>query len=203
MAGGAGAGASGFNRNTEMIYTFRLVSDEVDNFMREIQIDADASFLALRNAICDAVGYDKQQMGSFYLCDDGWEKSREITLEDMGNDMSEEVYLMDESTISDFVEDEGQRLIYTFDYLTDRSFFMELKSTQPGKHLSEPICSRKQGNPPAEAVDLDEFDAKIDATAARNAAADPMDLDDDFYGSTDYNDDELDLSSLDDLDLSE
>ena len=26
-----------------MIYTFRLVSDEVDNFMREIKIDADAS----------------------------------------------------------------------------------------------------------------------------------------------------------------
>ena len=32
-----------------MIYTFRLVSDEVDNFMREIKIDADASFLILRN----------------------------------------------------------------------------------------------------------------------------------------------------------
>lgn len=172
------------------------MSDEVDNFMREIKIDADATFLQLRNAICESVGYDKSQMSSFFLCDEGWEKSHEITLEDMGNDMSEEVYLMEESVISDFVEDEGQRLIYTFDYLTDRSFFMELKATEPGKHLSEPFCSRKQGNPPSEAVDLDEFDAKIDASAARVAAADSLDLDDEFYGSTDYNDDELDLSSL-------
>lgn len=184
-----------------MIYTFRLVSDEVDNFMREIKIDADATFLDLRNAICDSVGYDKAQMNSFYLCDDGWEKTREISLEDMGDDMSQEVYLMDESVISDLVEDEGQRLIFTFDYLTDRSFFMELKEAEPGKHLSAPLCSRKQGNPPAETVDLDEFDAKIDANAAKTAQS--LDLDDEFYGSTDYNDDEIDLATLEDLDLGE
>ena len=37
-----------------MIFTFRLVSDEVDNFKREISIDSDATFLDLRNAICDS-----------------------------------------------------------------------------------------------------------------------------------------------------
>ncbi len=42
-----------------MIFNFRLVSDEVDNFRREISIDADATFLDLRNAICDSVDYDK------------------------------------------------------------------------------------------------------------------------------------------------
>ena len=36
-----------------MIFTFRIVSDEVDNFRREIKIDADATFLDLKNAICD------------------------------------------------------------------------------------------------------------------------------------------------------
>ena len=44
-----------------MIYKFRLVSDEADNFKREISIDADATFLDLRNAICDSVGYDMNQ----------------------------------------------------------------------------------------------------------------------------------------------
>ena len=52
-----------------MIYNFRIVSDEVDNFKREIQIDADATFLDLRNAICDSVGYDKTQFSSFFMCD--------------------------------------------------------------------------------------------------------------------------------------
>ena len=35
-----------------MIFNFRIVSDEVDNFKREIKIDADATFLDLKNAIC-------------------------------------------------------------------------------------------------------------------------------------------------------
>ena len=39
-----------------MAYKFRLVSDEVDNFRREIDIDADATFLTLRNAPCDDLG---------------------------------------------------------------------------------------------------------------------------------------------------
>jgi len=185
-----------------MIYTFRLVSDEVDNFMREIKIDADTTFLDLRNAICDATGYDKNQMSSFFLCDNGWEKGREITLEDMGNDLSEEVYIMEESTLSDFIEDVGQRLIYTFDYLTDRSFFLELKASEPGKHLMDPLCSRSEGNPPAENVDLDEFDAKIDARhVSGGGGIGDFDLDEDFYGSSEFNDDELDITSLDDLDL--
>ena len=42
-----------------MIFNFRIVSDEVDNFKREIKIDADATFLDLKNAICNSVGYDK------------------------------------------------------------------------------------------------------------------------------------------------
>ena len=50
-----------------MIFNFRIVSDEADNFKREIQIDADATFLDLRNAICDSVGYDKGQFFSFFL----------------------------------------------------------------------------------------------------------------------------------------
>ena len=49
-----------------MIYKFRLISDEVSNFKLEIQADADDTFLSLRNAILEAVGYTKDQMDSFY-----------------------------------------------------------------------------------------------------------------------------------------
>lgn len=179
-----------------MIYKFRLVSDEVDNFKREIAIDADASFLSLRNAICESVGYDKGQMNSFFLCDNGWEKGKEITLEDMGSDSSEDVYLMDESIISDFIEDEGQRLIFVFDYLTDRAFFMELKKTEPGKHLQDPLCTLSLGQAPAQFVDIDEFDAKIDAKTASAAATD---IDEDFYGSDEYTPDEFDAAGFDEM----
>ena len=60
-----------------MIYKFRIVSDEVDNFRREICIDSDATFLDLHDAILDSVGFTKDQMTSFFICDDDWEKKTE------------------------------------------------------------------------------------------------------------------------------
>lgn len=181
-----------------MIFNFRIVSDEVDNFRREIQIDADATFLDLKNAICESVGYDKNQMSSFFLCDDSWEKEKEITMEDMGSDPSQEVYLMEDSVLSVFVEDEGQRLMFTFDYLTDRSFFMEMKELQTGKNLKDPVCVMAIGKAPSQNVDLDEFDRKTDAKAkAAAVAADDMDAD--FYGSDAYNDDEFDIDGMEEF----
>ncbi|MDE6402370.1 MAG: hypothetical protein K2K86_01005 [Muribaculaceae bacterium] len=169
-----------------MVFNFRIVSDEVDNFKREIQIDSEMTFLDLKNIICESVGYDKNAMSSFFLCDNNWEKEREITFEDMGSDADQDVYLMDESILSDFIEDEGQRLMFTFDYMTDRSFYIEMKEMITGKSLKDPLCTLSRGTAPSQTVDLDEFDAAADAKAA--AAAD---LDEDFYGSDGYNEDEF------------
>ncbi len=186
-----------------MVYLFRIVSDEVDDFKREIEIDADTTFLDLRNAIIDAVGYSKGQMASFFLCDRSWEKDKEITLEDMTMDSSVDPLLMEECVISDFVEDEGQRLIYTFDYLTDRSFFLEMKKSIPGEHLDKAVCVSSVGDAPSETVNLDEFDAANDAKAAKAAAASSFDIDDDLYGDSQYNDDEFDAAGFMDMDYDE
>ena len=170
-----------------MVYKFRLVSDEVDNFRREIDIDADATFLSLRNAICDSVGYDKNQMHSFFLCEDGWEKDIEITLEDMGSDSSDEVYLMDECVLCDYIEDEGQRLIFVFDYMTERSFFMELREIITGKELEQAVCTKSRGEAPVQLVSFDEIETKITTT----------DIGEDFYGDSEYDLDELDKEGFD------
>ena len=111
-----------------MIFKFRIVSDGADNFKRVIEIDAQSTFLDLKNAICDSVGYDKMQMDSFFICDDNWEKRKEITFEDMDFDSDEDVYLMEDAYLEDFIDDEGQRLLYVFDYMTDRAFFIDRKS---------------------------------------------------------------------------
>ncbi len=179
-----------------MIYNFRVVSDEVDNFKREIQIDADATFLDLKNAICDSVNFDKNQMCSFFLCESNWEKTKEITMEDMGSDSDQDVYLMEETILSDYIEDEGQRLMFTFDYLTDRSLFIEMKEIITGKKLKDPLCTLSKGNPPAQNVDFDEFEAKNDIKAASID-----DIDEDFYGSDSYNDDEFDMEGFDEMTL--
>lgn len=185
-----------------MTFKFRIVSDEVDNFRREIQIDADATFLDFKNAICEAVGYDKNQMSSFFICDNSWEKEKEITMEDMGTDSAQEVYLMEDSILADFIDDEGQRLMFTFDYMTDRSFFIEMKELQTGRSLKDPVCSLALGKAPAQNVDLEEFEEKADAKAKKAASA-TDDLGEDFYGSEEYNDDEFDVAGFDEMTFDE
>ncbi|MDE6535313.1 MAG: hypothetical protein K2K82_04810 [Muribaculaceae bacterium] len=182
-----------------MIFNFRVVSDEVENFRRDIQIDADSTFLDLRNAIYDSVNYDKNQMCSFFICDDNWMKDREITLEDMGLDASEDAYLMDETILSDEIEDEGARLMLTFDYLNDRSFYIEMKKSETGRTLSEPLCTSSMGTAPAQESVLEVPEALPDA---KNAKA-IEEFNEEFYGSDAYNDDEFTAGGFEEMTLDE
>ena len=183
-----------------MIFNFRLVSDEVDNFKREIEIDADDTFLDLRNAICDAVQYDRPEMCSFFLCDDSWEKEKEITLEDMGTDSDEDTYLMDECILSDYLDDEGQKLMFVFDYMTDRAFFLQLKKIITGKSLKDPVCTLSMGKAPDQHIDMKRFEAEIDAKAAKQASLEDFGEDFDEDG---YNEDEFDPEGFSDLTFDE
>ncbi len=176
-----------------MVYRFKLVSDEAPNFSREIEIDSESSFLQLRNAILESVDYSKDDIDSFYLCDDDWQRQEEITLEDMGSSSDCDIWIMEDTPVGELIEDEGQKLVFVFDYLTERSFFMELKEMLPGRSLSEPICTLKKGKAPAQNVDMDEFDRKIDELAVKQAADV---LDEDLYSEDGYNPE--DLEGLDD-----
>ena len=49
---------------TTMIYRFTIISDEVDDFVREIQIDPEATFFDLHEAILKAANYTNDQMTS-------------------------------------------------------------------------------------------------------------------------------------------
>lgn len=178
------------NSKRHMVYKFLVISDEVDNFKRVIKIDSDATFKELNDAILESVGYTKDQMTSFFICEDDWEKHTEVTLVDMGKDSDEDIWLMESTRLSELVEDEGQRLMFTFDYLTDRSFFMELRETIFGEDVEKAVCTKAVGDAPAQMVDFEEIEKKI----ARQAEID--DLDADFYGSDEYDISELDEESF-------
>ena len=110
---------------------------------------------------------------------------------------------MEDTRLSELIEDEGQKLIFVFDYMTDRAFFMEMKECVPGKSLKDPLCQRKEGKAPAQFIDIDEANDK--AAAAKAAAIGAIgidDIDEDFYGEDGFNDDELgDLSDYDDEEI--
>lgn len=179
-----------------MVYKFKLVSDEVSNFSREIEIDANSTFLQLRNAILDSVGYSKDDIDSFFLCDDEWQRQEEITLEDMGSTSDQDIWIMEDTPLNELIEEEGQKLVFVFDYMTERSFFMEMKEAIPGRTLADPICIVKRGKAPEQRVDLDEFEKQIDQNAQKFASED-LDIEE-LYGDSQFNDDEIG-SGFDDL----
>lgn len=170
-----------------MVYKFKLVSDEVNNFSREIEIDANSTFLQLRNVILDSVDYTRDELDSFFICDEDWTRHEEITLEDMGSSSDQDIWIMDETPLNDLIEEEGQKVMFVFDYMTERAFFMELKEIIPGRNLIEPICTVKKGKAPAQIVSLDEFEIKIDQA---NKVGDDLDIEE-FYGDDQFNEDEL------------
>lgn len=179
-----------------MIFNFRLASDEVTNFKREIKIDAQATFLDLKNAICDAVGFRKDEFSSFFLCDDDWEKDKEIAVEDMGSSSDEDVYLMDECVLEDYIDDEGQKILYTFDYENDRSFFIEMKELITGRDLLDPVCTLSTGKAPDQYMK-----AVTEAPEAKTLqkAATLEDFDEPMYGDDEYNPDEFDEEGFSEL----
>jgi len=174
-----------------MIFRFLVLSDEVDDFVREIKIDSEATFLDLHNTIIQSVAYANDQMSSFFICDEDWNKKTEITLVDMGKSFDEDSYIMEDTRLEEFLEDEEQKLMYVFDYLTERAFFMELKEVILGETLDKPICSRSEGMPPPQAIDFEESDAKIPLNDL---------IGEDFYGDSEYDMDELDSGGFEGLD---
>ena len=171
-----------------MVYKFRIISDEVDDFFREIKIDSEASFYKLHEAILKSAGYKDDQMTSFFICDDDWEKETEITLEDMGNDSSEEdSYIMKDTPLSELLEDEKQKMIYVFDPLAERVFFIELSEIITGQDLKKAVCSRKAGMAPPQTIDFDE----------QMTTNSTIDLDENFYGDEEFNSEDFDSEGFD------
>ena len=124
-----------------MVFRFLILSDEVDDFKREIKIDSEATFLDLYNAIMDSVGYTKDQMCSFFICDDDWSKNTEITLVEMDTSSEVDNYIMEDTRLEELLEDEHQKLLFVFDYMTERAFFMELREIIPGKIWTKPYAA--------------------------------------------------------------
>ena len=172
---------------TTMIYRFTIISDEVDDFVREIQIDPEATFFDLHEAILKAANYTNDQMTSFFICDDDWEKEKEITLEEMDNNPEMDSWLMKETRLNELIEDEKQKLLYVFDYMTERCFFIELSEIITGKEIKGAKCTKKSGEAPKQTVDFEEM----------AAGGGSLDLDENFYGDQDFDMEDFDAEGFD------
>ncbi len=171
-----------------MVYKFTLLSDEIDNFVRVIKIDPEATFFDLHNAILDSVKYEKNQMTTFFLCSDDWEKGQEVTLIEMESSSEYDNLVMEDTKLEELISDEKQKLLYVFDMISDRAFFIELSEIIPGKTVVKPECVTAKGEAPQQTLS----DEAILDTPKLN-------LDENFYGDEDFDIDELDEEGFGDM----
>ncbi|OJV35900.1 MAG: hypothetical protein BGO29_07335 [Bacteroidales bacterium 36-12] len=171
-----------------MIYKFTLLSDEADNFLRIINIDSEAFFLDLHNIILDSVNFEKNLLTTFFICSDDWEKGQEITLIEMDSGYEFDNLVMEDTKLEDLISDEKQKLMFIFDMMDERAFFMELSEIIPGKRLSQPECVVSKGDPPSQSITEEEI-----------LAGTRLNLDETFYGDEDFDIDELDEEGYGDM----
>lgn len=175
-----------------MLFQIAIICDEQQDFFREITIDSDQTFLDLNQAILDACGYDDSQITSFTTCSDEWEAETQIVREDMGTSSEDEdVYIMANTRLGELLEEEEQKLVFTFDPINDRVFYLEVTDIVTGKSLPKAVCSQSHGEAPKQlaGIDLDFSDL------SKKGTTQDLDLDFDSYGSEGYNDDEYDTDS--------
>lgn len=135
-----------------------MISDEVEGFRRDFRVDASASFLKLNDAILKNLGYDSGEMTRFILTDKNWKPKQEVLLMDMGlTDSEEDLYLMEKTSLDELLEDEGDRMLFNFDMLGDRYFFLELREILLGETLKEVEVVRSKGEPPRQLTDVEEL----------------------------------------------
>ena len=106
------------------IYRFRLLNDEYDDFLRDIEIGSNQTFSDFHDVIRKAAGINSNELASFFVCDKKWQKLQEITLVDMGDGHIE----MNRSILKDFVTERQQHLLYEYNILSQGALYIELIS---------------------------------------------------------------------------
>ncbi len=145
------------------IYRFRVLIDHESEAFRDIEIGSEQTFLDLHNAIKDAFAFIGQEMASFYVSDEAWDKGPEIPLADLGFAEEGEVpALMDQVYISDHIRSTAQRFIYAYDFLHMWMFMVELiHAGDPEAGVQYPRVVMSMGTAPDEHSKEDDLTAGI------------------------------------------
>ena len=129
------------------VFTFRMLSGEDDGFVCDIEVRGDQTLLTLHEAIQKNLGFDPGIMSSFFSTDKTWSKGDEYPLINMTGE--ENASTMENTRVGNLVSAREDKLLYLFDYLSNRGFFMEVvEISKPAAGETYPRCTRREGDPP-------------------------------------------------------
>lgn len=173
-----------------MTFRITIFSQEIENFVMEAMIDAEAKFSELHNLILSTCKYQDTNSHGFLICDDEWrvkEHIRQTYTNDI--DTEEDINLMHNCSLRDFLEEEGQRIAYIFDPEGKRFFLMEISEILFGQPEKEGRISRMRGVPPVQ-------HQTEDMTTLSSPSSNEEEVEEDFYGDEGFDDEELDMEGF-------
>lgn len=160
-----------------MIFKFRMLSDEAEDFVRDYEVLYDMNLADFHTYVRESVGYNPAEMASIFTSDAEWEKLQEFTSVDMGldgtdidpDDDIQPPMPMEKVTLGQIIHEKFDRLIYVFDIFAERQFFIELLEAKfPEDGVSYPRIVAAEGEPPlqcrpgAEPAERSIFDEAMD-----------------------------------------
>ena len=169
-----------------MICILEISSSEAPDFRRLIHIDSEKTFEDLNLIIQNTCRFDYSQLASFFLTDDLWRKSIEITSLDSGKS-TPMLISMRTTKLDQYLSETGQKLIYVFDFFNERFLFIELKEKIMKTDLQEPFVAYEKGDAPAQFLLNDYNSAEVDIIDSDQAYRSFGDLEDyyEIFGEMD------------------
>jgi len=166
---------------------FRVLLDTSDSneIFRDILIDASTDFETFYRSILDAYHFSGDQMASFYMSNENWDKGHEISIFDMafGEDPDQIMPgVMKTSILVDFVQAEDQKMILVHDFIRMWIFLIELIEVQE-EGPEAPKVALSVGNAPAESSKTGEEEITFETESELDG-----DEDEDEFGFNDFED---------------
>ena len=132
-----------------MQYIFRCVLDTEEDVIRDIALCSGKSLQKLHDTILQVFSIKSGEMASFYRTDALWEQGKEIPLFDIKDAGSSQE--MKDYTLADIFQNEGDRLLYIYDFLNMWTFYVELKQIEKKKVSGEYALLYSEGQTPEKA----------------------------------------------------
>jgi len=133
------------------VFKFRVVIDHEKDVFRDIEILGSQNFEDLHGAIISAFDFRGDQMASFYMSNESWEKGQEIGLMDMSFGEETGPPTMNSALIEQFVKEKDQKILYVYDFLKMWIFYLELiEEKEADVNQAYPCLAHSFGESPLE-----------------------------------------------------
>ena len=177
-----------------------LDTDSDNEIFRDILIDDQDNFESFYKSIIKSFNFGGNEMASFYVSNDSWDKGFEISLMDLSYDddaVDAPSSIMKDAIIKNYLEEPDQKYILVYDFMRMWIFYIELVEVKKDKPSTiYPRVALAFGDAPSQ--DSKEFQDMFEADVVGGGAADLDDVDDDEdeFGEDDdiFDEDEFDGS---------